>query len=167
MAAIIIGVVVASMLLWFGPQGEPNVTNIGQNVTADNINRFRSDEALGSIYSRHQNLVAEVDFDYDRWKRGDVDSSRMLGTISDAKTETAEMREAFDAAEPPEQWQASFDYYAEALGSFSSYLDEMERIVRAGDKNPDETTLGEYRQNSDEQLQLALDAIPVDPLNSI
>ncbi len=163
--AIIAGVAVASMLIWFGPQGGSNVANIGQNVNADNVNDFRSDEALGLIYTRHQSVAADVDLNYDRWKTENIDTSRMLRTISDAKTETGEMRGAFEAATPPEEWQTSFDHYSATLDSFFMYLNEMERLVRAGDKNPDETTLNEYRQDSDEQLKLARDAIPVDPFD--
>lgn len=164
-AAIVVGVVGASMLVWFGPQGEPDDADFSQDVTADNINSFRSDEAFGSIYSRHQTLADDVNFDYDRWKRGDIDSSRMLRSISEAKTASAQMKGAFEAAVPPEEWQASFDHYAEALRSFLSYLDEMERIVRAGNTNPDESTLQEYKQESDRHVDLAVETLPVDPLS--
>lgn len=164
-AAIIVGVVGASMLVWFGPQGEPNLP-AGQEVTAGNINSFRSDEAFGSIYTRHQTLADDVDFDYDRWKGGEVDSSRILRTLSDAKVDTREMRDAFDAATPPEEWQASFGHYEQALASFASYLDEMERLVRAGEKNPDETALQGYMQDSEMHVNLATEAIPVSPISA-
>ncbi len=164
--AIIVGVVGASMLVWFGPQGEPSPGIVGQDVTADNINSFRSDEAFGSIYSRHQTLADDVNFDYDRWKGEDIDSSRILRTLSDAKVDTREMRDAFEAATPPEEWQASFDHYEQALASFASYLDEMERLVRAGDKNPDESVLQGYRQDSEMDLDLATEAIPVSTISA-
>ena len=163
-AAIIAGVVGASMFVWFGPQPGSNGTNPGREVTADNINSFRSDEAFGSIYSRHQSVASDVSFDYERWKRGDIDSTRMLATISNAKSASSEMRGAFEAASPPETWQASFDHYSAALGGFSGYLNEMERLVRAGDRNPDETTLNEHLQNSENHLELALQSIPVSPI---
>lgn len=165
-AAIIVGVIGASMLVWFGPQGEPNAANFGRDVTADNVNSFRSDEAFGSIYTRHQNLDAEVGFEYDKWKAGDVDSSRMLRTVADAKADVAEMGGAFNAATPPEEWQTSFGHYSEALVSYSSYLDEMERIVSTGDRNPDEATLQERWQDSEDHVQLATSAIPVSPVSS-
>jgi hypothetical protein len=165
-AVIVAGVVGASLLVWFGPQGQPGGTSFGQDVTADNIDSFRSDEAFGSIYTRHQTLADDVDFNYDRWKRDDIDSSRMLRAISGAKAESAEMRGAFEAATPPQEWQSSFGHYAEALRSFSSYLDEMERIVRAGEKNPDETALQGYRQESERHIDLATEAIPVSPISA-
>jgi hypothetical protein len=165
-AAIIAGVVGASMFVWFGPQGEPNGTGFGRDVTASNINSFRSDEAFGSIYARHQSVASDVNFDYDRWKRGDIDSSQMLATLSNAKATSTEMRNAFQAARPPEVWQPSFDHYAAALDSFSSYLEEMERIVRAGDTNPDETALNDYRQDSENHIELSVQAIPVSPISS-
>ncbi|HEX9678041.1 hypothetical protein [Nitrososphaera sp.] len=164
-AAIVVGVIGASMLVWFGPQGEPNAANSGRDVTADNINSFRNDEAFGSIYTRHQNLGAEVEFEYDKWKAGDVDSSQMLRTVADAKADVAEMIGALAAARPPEEWQASFGHYGGALDSYSSYLDEMDMIVRASDRNPDEANLDTYRQNSEEQVELAASAIPVSPVS--
>jgi hypothetical protein len=165
-AAIVVAVVGASMLVWFGPQGQPNEATFGEDVTERNINSFFPGYALGVIYTRHQNLAAEVEFDYDKWKGGDIDSSRMLRTVSDAKPKVAEMKAAFAAATPPEQWKASFDHYSAALASYSSYLDEMERIVRNGDRNPDESTLEEHRQDSEEHVELATTSVPVDPLNA-
>ena len=165
-AAIIVGVIGASMLVWFSPQGEPNTANFGEKVTASNINSFRSEYALSLIYIRHHNLAAEVELDYDKWKEGDIDSSRMLRTVADAKAEIAEMQEAFDAAKTSEEWQESFGHYSTALASYLSYLDEMERIVRAGDRNPDESTLEEHRQDSEEHVDLATTAMPVSPISS-
>lgn len=165
-AAIVVAVVGASMLVWFGPQGQPNEATFGENVTERNINSFLPEYALGVIYTRHQNLAAEVELDYDKWKGGDIDSSRMLRTVGDAKPEVAEMKAAFAAATPPEQWKASFDHYSAALASYSSYLDEMETIVRNGDRNPDESTLEEHRQDSEEHVELATTSVPVDPLNA-
>ena len=163
-AAIVVGVVAASMLVWFGPQGQPS--DAGREVTAANINGFRSDEAFGSIYSRHQNLDAEVQLDYDKWKSGDLDSSRMLRTIDDAKVDAAEMKAAFDAATPPEEWQASFGHYSTALASYSSYLTEMERIVNDGDRNADETSLNGAWQDSENHIDLAAKSIPVSPVSA-
>ncbi len=164
-AAIVVGVVGASMLVWFGPQGGDN-PGVGQQVTASNINSFRSDEAFWSIYSRHQTLADDVNFNYSRWKSGDVDSSRVLRTLSDAKVASAEMRGAFEAATPTEGWQPSFGHYTEALRSFSSYLDEMERIVRSGNRSSDETALHGFRQDSETHVDLAIDAIPLSPISS-
>lgn len=165
-AAIVVAVVGASMLVWFGPQGQPNEATFGEDVTERNINGFLPEYALGLIYTKHQNLAAEVELDYDKWKAGDVDSSRMLRTIDDTKPEVAEMKAAFAAARPPDSWKASFDHYAAALASFSSYLDEMERIVRNGDRNADESTLEGHRQDSEEHVELATTSVPVDPLNA-
>jgi hypothetical protein len=164
-AAIIVGVVGASMLVWFGPQGDDN-PGAGQVVTASNINSFRSDEAFWSIYSRHQTLADDVNFNYGRWKGGDIDSTRMLRTLSDAKVASAEMRGAFEAANPSEGWQSSYGHYTEALRSFSSYVDEMERIVRSGDRNPDEAALQGFRQDSEMHINLATDAIPLSPISA-
>lgn len=163
-AAIVVGVVAASMLVWFGPQGQSS--DAGREVTAANINSFRSDEAFGSIYSRHQNLDAEVQLDYDKWKSGDLDTSRMLRTIDDAKVDATEMKAAFDAATPPEEWQASFGHYSTALASYSSYLGEMDRIVGDGDRNPDETVLNGYWQDSENHIDLAAESIPVSPVSA-
>ncbi|MEM2139916.1 MAG: hypothetical protein QXJ74_07550 [Nitrososphaera sp.] len=166
MAAIVVGVVGASMFIWFGPQGQPNDASFGEDVTANNINSFLPEYALGLIYTKHHNLDAEVQLDYDKWKGGDLDSSRMLRTIDDAKADVAQMRGAFDAATPPEEWKESFDHYAAALASYSSYLGEMEELVRDGDKNADETALEQYHQESDDHVELATSAFPVDPLNT-
>lgn len=165
-AAIVVGVVGASMFVWFGPQGQPNDASFGEDVTASNINSFLPEYALGLIYTQHQNLDAEVQLDYDKWKSGELDSSRMLRTIDDAKADVAQMREAFDAATPPEEWKESFDHYAAALASYSSYLGELENIVRNGDRNADETTLEEYHQDFEDHVELATSAFPVDPLNT-
>lgn len=165
-AAIVVGVVAASMLVWFGPQGQPGGSSAGTEVTADNVNSFRSDEAFGSLYSRHQNLDAEVQLDYDKWKSGDLDSSQMLQTISGAKGDTTEMKAAFDAATPPEEWQASFGHYSTALASYSSYLGEMERIVNDGNTTPDEMALDGYWQDSEDHVRLAADSIPVSPVSA-
>jgi hypothetical protein len=165
-AAIVVGVIAASMLVWFSPQGQSNDASLGREVTADNINSFRSDEAFGSIYSRQQDLDAEVQLDYDKWKGGDLDSSQMLQTISGAKADTAEMKAAFEAATPPEEWKASFGHYSTALDSYASYLDEVERIVRDGDTNADETTLKGYWQDSENHVDLAAKAIPVSTIST-
>lgn len=165
-AAIVVGVVAASMLVWFGPQGQLNDAGLGEKVTASNINSFLPEYALGLIYGQHHNLAAEVQLDYDKWKGGDLDSSRMLRTIDDAKADVTGIREALDAATPPEEWKESFDHYAAALASYSSYLGEMERIVSDGDRNSDETALNGYWQDSEDHVELSTSAFPVDPLNT-
>ena len=160
-AAIVAGVIAASVLLWSLPEPDFNAPVPVQNVTASNVNRFMISDVFGSIYSRHQNLSIQVDFDYDRWKRGDIDSSRMMQSIVSAKSATAEMSGALEAARPPQEWQSSFGHYAGALGSYSSYLDELERLVSSGDRNPNETTLDSHRQDSNNHVELATQAVPI------
>jgi hypothetical protein len=161
MAAIVAGVGGASAVIWLGPQGgEPGGTNIVPDVNSGNINRFSSSDVLSSIYARQQNLATEMELQYEDWKAGDIDSDTLVSDIDDARSEAEEMRDALASASPPQEWQASYDLYGDALDSFLLYLDEMEGIVEAGDRDPDEEALLLYKQDSDDLVEQAIAAIP-------
>lgn len=161
MAAIAAGVVGASMVIWFVPQGgRPGGANLTPEITPFNVNRFSSADVLSFIYTRQQNLATEIELEYEDWKAGDLDPGNLLGDIDDARADVDEMRAVLDNANTPPEWQASYDLYGSALDSFLLYLDEIESIVDAGDRNPDEGTLLLNKQDSDDFVDRAIAAIP-------
>jgi hypothetical protein len=111
-AAIVIGIVGASFLIWTIPQSSPDTV----------IAPPRSDaEILGDIYSRHNNLAADLESKFNDWKQGEVTSESMLAQISLDRSDI--------------QWQESYDLYVQALDSFLEYVDAMEMRVGDNDKS--------------------------------
>ena len=126
-AAIAAGIVGASFLIWLIPQSSPGAF-IGP----------RSDEdVLSDVFSRHNDLAADVDSKYEQWKAGSLASDDMLARINSGNTEASIIQTELEGARPAQEWKESYGLYTQALDSFKEYLNAMKVKVEQGDKEGD------------------------------
>ncbi len=116
-AAIAAAIVGASFLIWFIPESSPARTE---------------SEIISDVYTRHNDLLGNVESMFEEWKRGNITSDDMLGEISAARSDIRGMRNQIEDASPGAAWQRSFDLYVRALDVSSEYLEAIETRVNDG-----------------------------------
>ncbi|HEX7032194.1 MAG TPA: hypothetical protein VF172_04270 [Nitrososphaera sp.] len=137
-AAAIIG---SSFLVWYIPvSSAPDVPRTDGEVISD-------------IYSRHNDLAAEIDLRFEQWKDNDTAASDMSTRIASAKSQIEEMRQQLDSWQPAQEWQESFDIYVQALNAYIAYLDALAQKVADGDRtNPDSSLYQNWRDLVDQSV---------------
>jgi hypothetical protein len=151
-AGIAAGVIAASFLVWFLPQ---NNSGVAGSTAVSTYNTILSD-----IYSQHTALVSNVTSQFDKWKNGTLSSDDMNATISSAKTQVQSLLQRIANANPPPEWQQSYDSYAKSLQIFSSYLDAMQKRVQLNDKTGSDSELNALKSQSDNYIDQAVSKWP-------
>jgi hypothetical protein len=133
-AIIAVGIIGASMLIWFIPpssqqQGKLNGINItDKEGAAADVANLPADN-LSFVYTQHNFARTEVENSFDKWTKGQISSSDMNAAISSARSELDSLKKRVDTPGVPQPWQQAYSTYSQALGKFGSYLDEMKRLV--------------------------------------
>lgn len=151
-AAIVAGVVGASFIVWFLPQG-----NAGTVITPP----LSYQDILSEVYSRHHDLAASVDVKFEEWKSGQLAAEDMLATIDSAENDAYDMRKRLADARPEPRWQDSYESYIKALDAFIQYLGVMEQSVQSGDRSGSDSRLDELKRQSQSRVDESIESIPV------
>jgi hypothetical protein len=145
-AAAIVG---SSFLIWYIPQSSPGTF----------IDAPRTDgEVIGDVYARHNNLATDIDLGFERWKDNDLSDSDMSAQLASAKSQAEGMRQQLDSRQPAQEWQESYDIYAQALNAYSAYLDALAQKVADGDRTDPDPAL---YQNWQDLVDQSVEAMPV------
>ncbi len=151
-AAIAVGIVGASFLIWLLPQ-ESGV-NIRQITPPPYQDVFQQ------VYTQNTELATDIDSKYSQWKNNQLSSEDMSAAIDGAKTTVGNMRKNLADANPPQQWQESFGTYATALDVFNQYLDGIKSKVQAGDRG-DYPEIDGLKQKWSDDVDRAVKAVPL------
>jgi len=137
-AAAIIG---SSFLIWYIPESvAPDVPRTDGEVISD-------------VYSRHNDLAADIDLRFEQWKDNDTATSDMSTQIASAKTQIEEMRQRLESRQTAQEWQESYDIYVQALNAYIAYLDALAQKVADGDRtNPDSSLYQNWRDLVDQSV---------------
>ena len=149
-AAIVIGIVGASFLIWTIPQSSPDTVIAPPRTDA---------EILGDIYSRHNNLAADLESKFNDWKQGEVTSESMLAQISLDRSDIQNMRTQLENAQPAQEWQESYDLYVQALDSFLEYVDAMEMRVEDNGKSDVDPELDGLKMKWENYIDESINAV--------
>lgn len=141
-AGAIIG---SSFLIWYIPQtSNPDVPRTDGEIISD-------------VYSRHNDLAADVELRFDQWKKdNNATASDLPSQLASAKSQIEEMRRRLDARQPAQEWQDSYDIYIQALDAYITYLDALDQKVADGDKTNPDSSLYENWQNFVDQSVAAM-----------
>ncbi len=151
-AAIVVGIVGASFLIWLLPQ--ENGVNVRQITPPPHQAVFQQ------VYTQNTELAADIDSKYVQWKNNQLSSEAMSASIDEAKTTVGNMRKNLAGASPPQQWQESFGTYATALDAFDQYLDGIKSKVQASDRGDDPEIDG-LKQRWSDSVDRAVKAVPL------
>lgn len=151
-AAIVVGIVGASFLIWLLPQ--ENGVNVRQ------ITPPPHQEVFQQVYTQNTELATDIDSKYSQWKSNQISSEAMSTSIDEAKTMVGNMRKNLAGVNPPQQWQESFGTYATALDAFDQYLDGVKSKVQASDRGDDPEIDG-LKQRWSDSVDRAVKAVPL------
>jgi len=122
----------ASFLLWIVPQDNESTL-----VISDYGNY------LEGVKNIHEVLQESVDIEYQNLRNGEI-SPRDYITITEVTSSqvTAQISE-FVTSKPPEEWQASYISYMDAMKKFNSYIVETKVLANMIEKGSSETEMAE------------------------
>jgi hypothetical protein len=142
-AAAIIG---SSFLIWYIPQS--SLTDVPRT----------DGEIISDVYSRHNDLAANIDLSFEQWKHNDTATAEMSDQLAAAKFQIGEMRQQLDGRQPAQEWQESYDVYVQALDGYTAYLDALVQKVDGNDRtNPDPALY----QNWQDLVDQSVEAMPI------
>lgn len=157
-AAIVAGIIAASALIWAIPQqGNTTAANItDDDFTAEEIANHPADN-LSFVYTEHNFIVTELESNFEDWLAGDINTSQMQSEISGASADAQQLRSRL--VQPPQEWQASYSLYGQALDKFDGYLQEMETLVDSEEKEPS-PELEDIKAEMDVLIEQSIDSFP-------
>jgi uncharacterized protein YukE len=136
-AAAIIG---SSFLIWYIPQASsPDVPRTDGEIISD-------------VYSRHNDLAADIDLRFEQWKDNDTATADISAQLASAKSQIEDMRQQL-GRQPAQEWQESYGIYVQALDAYTTYLDALEQKVNSGDRtNPDPALYQKWQDLVDQSV---------------
>jgi hypothetical protein len=159
MAVIIGGIAAASLVIWLVPQGGPSATNITDNQASSQEAANLPADNLSFVYTQHSLTATEVSNTFDKWTKGEVSADAVKGAIAKARSDAQALRNRLTAG-PPQEWKQSYSLYTQALDKFNAYLDEMARIVDAGDRGASLAQLNSIKQEMDGLVNKSVSSFP-------
>lgn len=161
-AAIVAGIIGASLVIWFLPPQNTTTTNItDEEGAAADVANLAADN-LSFVYTAHSLTVTEVDNAFEKWAAGDVSSEEANAAIDKAMSDIGDLRARVDTPGVPAEWQESYGLYSQALDKFEEYLDEMKSIVNSDDPlDKDRLELETLKAEMDALIEQAVDAYPI------
>lgn len=141
-AAAIIG---SSFLIWYIPQNIPDVPRT-------------DDEVIGEVYAQHNDLAADIDLRFERWKDNDPAAGDMPAQIGSAKSQIEVLRQRLDGRQPAQEWKESYDIYVQALEAYGMYLDALGQKVASSDRTDPAPALRQEWQDLVDQSVKAMPA---------
>jgi len=152
-AAITAAVIGGSFLIWFIPQSSPGGTLITPSMT--------DEERISEVYSRHNNIVANIDSKYDKWKKDNATTNELENLIDKNRSEIQNMKNELANTKPAQEWQQSFDTYIKALDSYTKYIDTIETKVQTGNRTNLDSEIDSQRQEWQDYVNNSVNAMPV------
>jgi uncharacterized protein Yka (UPF0111/DUF47 family) len=158
-AAIVAGIIAASLAIWLAPQNAPSATNITDNEIAPTQAANLPADNLSFVYTEHSLTTTEVSNAFEKWTKGEADADEVNGAVAKARSEAQTLHNRL-SGQLPEEWKQSYSLYSQALDKFNSYLDEMKRIVDSGDRNADQSKLASIKQEMDGLVEQSIKSFP-------
>jgi hypothetical protein len=156
--AIAAGIIAASSLIWVIPQrGSTTAANItDDDFTAEEIANHPADN-LSFVYTEHNSIITELESNFEKWLDGDTSTSQMQSEIAGASADAQQLRGRL--VQPPQEWQASYSLYGQALDKFDQYLQEMKTLVDSEEKEPS-PELEDIKAEMDTLIEQSIDSFP-------
>jgi hypothetical protein len=151
-AAIAAAIVGSSFLIWIIPQSSPS--NLIQPPRTDN-------EIISDVYSRHQNLAADIQSKFEQWKIGNATSVDILDQLNSDRANIQSMLKQLDSASPAQAWQRSYDLYSQALDSFLQYLDLMQTRIENHERTDSNTELDGLKHKWEGYVNESINVMPI------
>ena len=146
---ILAGITGASFILYLLPQDNPS-----SFVVTDYENH------LDGVKKIHEVLEESISMEFQGMIDGDVEPDRYIETAEATSSQVTAQITEFVKSKPPEEWQASYISYMEALKKFNSYIIETKIVAdmimqQSGDLEPSLQRVGMLKSEYQELVALS------------
>ncbi len=125
----------ASFLLWIVPQN---------NETTFLISDYEN--YLNGVKNIHEVLQESINIEYQNLRNGEISPENYIKITEVTSSQVTAQISEFVTSKPPEEWQASYISYMEAMKKFNSQIVETKVLANMIEKGSSETEMVETLQ---------------------
>ena len=125
----------ASFLLWIVPQNSETTF-----VISDYENY------LNGVKNIHEVLQESINIEYQNLRNGEISPENYIKITEVTSSQVTAQISEFVTSKPPEEWQASYISYMEAMRKFNSYIGETKVLANMIEKGSSEVEMVETLQ---------------------
>jgi len=125
----------ASFLLWIVPQNYETTFVISDY-----------EDYLNGIKNIHEVLQESIDIEYQNLRNGEITPENYIKITEVTSSQVTAQISEFVTSKPPEEWQASYISYMEAMRKFNSYIGETKVLANMIEKGSSEAEMVETLQ---------------------
>ena len=125
----------ASFLLWLVPQN---------NETTFVISDY--EDYLNEVKNIHEVLQESIDIEYKNLRNGKISPENYIKITEVTSSQITAQISEFVTSKPPEEWQASYISYMDAMKKFNSHIGETKVLANMIEKGSSEAEMVETLQ---------------------
>jgi len=125
----------ASFLLWLVPQNYETTFVISDY-----------EDYLNGVKNIHEVLQESIDIEYQNLRNGEITPENYIKITEVTSSQVTAQISEFVTSKPPEEWQASYISYMEAMRKFNSYIGETKVLANMIEKGSSEAEMVETVQ---------------------
>jgi len=125
----------ASFLLWIVPQNYETTFVISDY-----------EDYLNGVKNIHEVLQESIDIEYQNLRNGKITPENYIKITEVTSSQVTAQISEFVTSKPPEEWQASYISYMEAMRKFNSYIGETKVLANMIEKGSSEAEMVETLQ---------------------
>ena len=125
----------ASFLLWIVPQN---------NETTFVISDY--EDYLNEVKNIHEVLQESIDIEYQNLRNGEISPENYIKITEVTSSQVTAQISEFVTSKPPEEWQASYISYMDAMKKFNSHIGETKVLANMIEKGSSEAEMVETLQ---------------------
>ena len=125
----------ASFLLWIVPQNYETTFVISDY-----------EDYLNGVKNIHEVLQESIDIEYQNLRNGEISPENYIKITEVTSSQVTAQISEFVTSKPPEEWQASYISYMEAMRKFNSYIGETKVLANMIEKGSSEAEMVETLQ---------------------
>jgi len=132
---ILAAIIGASFLLWIVPQNYETTFVISDY-----------EDYLNGVKNIHEVLQESIDIEYQNLRNGEITPENYIKITEVTSSQVTAQISEFVTSKPPEEWQASYISYMEAMRKFNSYIGETKVLANMIEKGSSEVEMVETLQ---------------------
>ena len=131
-AIILAAITGGSFLLWVIPQ------DVETTFVVSDYENY-----LDGVKNIHEVLQESIDLEYQNLRNGEISPQQYIAVTEITSTQVTAQISEFVTSKPPEEWQASYINYMDALKSFNSYIIETKVLANMIENGSSEEEMSE------------------------
>ena len=137
-AIILAAITGGSFLLWVIPQ------DVETTFVVSDYENY-----LDGVKNIHEVLQESIDLEYQNLRNGKISPQQYIAVTEITSSQVTTQISEFVTSKPPEEWQASYINYMDALKSFNSYIIETKVLANMIENGSSEEEMSETLEKID------------------